>query len=188
MTGKIADCLQHLRCDIIEAIAADELLYVIEYHINNSPNGRVRGLDPGFEYVVGALVLRMALAINRLFENAGRDRANFDHLERLVAKQSEFAAALNDTFKKVAELRRSPDFVRLKNCRDGFMAHTLRGPLGHRDGIQNPLLSLALENAERVFEDVHRELMGDNADLAASRKKWRQRAQEFWRNRLPEVG
>lgn len=63
----LAECLRLMKNDIGEAIAADELLHVIEHHINNLPDGQRRDLDPGFKYVVEALAWRMALAIGRSF-------------------------------------------------------------------------------------------------------------------------
>jgi hypothetical protein len=94
---------------------------------------------------------------------------------------------LKSSFKNAASLAASSELIRLKVCRDGFMAHTLRGSLGSRDGMQSSLLTGALENAEKKFDEVHRILTGNTAGLSDIRTKWRQRATDFWQGRLPKI-
>jgi hypothetical protein len=180
------ECLQLMKNDIGEAIAADELLYVIEHHVNNNWADPPSKLEAGLQYVVDSLAFRMALAINRLFQPARQDRANFAQLQKLaVATGTNFNSALDSAFAAAATLGASGDLTRLKACRDGFMAHTLRGSLGSRYGMQSSVIADALVNAERIFEYVHKLLTGSSAGLSAIRANWRQRATDFWQERLP---
>jgi len=174
-----------MKNDIGEAIAADELLYVIEHHVNSWDDPPEK-LEPGLQFMVDALALRMALAINRLFQPAGQDRTNFSQLKNLVATNTAVDPNIENAFTKAATLAASDNLVRLKPCRDGFMAHTLVGSLGNRHGMQFSTISDALQNAEELFEELHSALTGSTAGLTEVRTRWRQRAAEFWQDRLPQ--
>lgn len=124
-------CLDLVLDDLREALTADRLVSLLDTMEPTDPSTDVL---QGLYFVSGSLALRMGLGVNRLLQEPGSDRATLTRLLRLVNGNVP-AATADELGRRLAAIRHSPDAILLKQCRDGFSAHTLIGPKGNRDGM-----------------------------------------------------
>ena len=182
-----AECLRLIKLDVCEAIAADELYGLFEEHLNAQPD--IQPPSVGTAFVVEAIMRRMALALERLLQSEGSERANFSRLRKLVASELLVdKPRLNAAFANADVIRQSSVRQRLTAARNGFMAHTLVGSFGARAGLDaGEALELVscLSDVERIVEELHVALTGTPAGLDEVREKWRREAEAFWRSSWP---
>jgi hypothetical protein len=166
------DCLDLLAKDLCEAHAAERMLEALNrYNTITKLNGSEAGF--GLEFIRGALEFRIALAVNRTLQGASNDKATFARLLRLFP--------VPQFGKRLDELRNGEAARRLRECRNGFMVHTLVGELGSRNGMKSNLIGDLLYELTDFYEDIHRDVTGtEGGAVNECLEKWRQRAWETW--------
>jgi hypothetical protein len=64
---------------------------------------------------------------------------------------------------------------------NGFMAHTLVGELGAREGMKLSPISDLLYHLTDLYEEIHRAATGaEDRVVSEALEKWRERARQTW--------
>jgi len=77
-----------------------------------------------------------------------------------------------------------PEASELKDCRDGFMAHTLIG--SQRAGMKLETVQSLSDKIEKSVEDLHVAVTGLESPLRARYCDWRERSDPWWDKVFPE--
>ena len=166
--------------DLCEAHAAYRMLV----HTRNRHNAlaKLNRSEAGFglKFIKDTLAFRMALAVNRTLQGASNDKASFARLLAL-AKAPRCEPDLSGFEKRLGELRNREAARKLQDCRNGFMAHTLVGELGSRNGMKLDLVGDLLYELTNLYEDIHRVVTGTEGRMVNEcLEKWGKRARETW--------
>jgi hypothetical protein len=164
--------------DLCEAHAADRMLEDMGgRHLALAKfNGSEAGV--GLRFIREALAFRMALAVNRTLQGGANDGATFDRLLGLM-KATRCNIDLSAFEKRLDELRNGEAARKLRDCRNGFMAHTLIGELGSRGGMKSVPIGDLLYDLTGLYEDIHRAVTGAEGRVVDEcLEKWRKRAWE----------
>jgi hypothetical protein len=180
VAGDLAHRLELVGLDLREAHAADRMLFEM------TRDGRLARFDHldarfGLKYIEEALARRLALAVDRLLQVTRKDRAGFAALLSLITcpdERAKFGARLD-------VLRNCDAARKVRECRNGFIAHTLVGKLGSRDGMGLSPLSELLYKLTTLYEEIHPAVIGpEDRAVSEDLEKWRARARETWNTLL----
>lgn len=130
LSTEARDCFDLVVGDLRQALTADRL---VSFFDANLPDDASADVLLGLYFVSGSLALRMALAVNRILQEPGHNRATLVRLLQLLKR--DVAIDLTPIFNRAEAIRNSRNAILLKKCRDGFAAHTLLGEQGFRDGM-----------------------------------------------------
>jgi len=176
--GALLSCLDLVAKDLCESHAADKMLSVLAAREDRLAEVDCSEARFGIRFIERALALRIILAVARTLDRASAHRASFAQLLRLAADQDLNIAELEKRFDQLADGQAAR---KLRKCRNGFMAHTLVGELGSRDGMNLSPVSDLLYELTALYEDIHR--VATNAEdrvVSEALEKWHRYAQQTW--------
>ena len=171
------DCLDLLAKDLCEALAADRMRFELGDRHDTLAKLNGSEADFGLKFITGSLAFRMALAVSRTLQGASGNKATFARLLRLM-KAANDNPELSAFERRLDELRNREAARQLRECRNGFMAHTLDGELGSRDGMKSDPIGGLLYELTGLYEDIHRAVKGTESKTIDFWKKWSDRARE----------
>ncbi len=170
------EVLKRLAMDLCEAHAADRMRF--ELGNRRDTLARLNGSEAGFglKFIVETLAFRMLMAVDRTLQAASNDRATFDQLLRLM-RTVRYKGDLSAFGKRLDELRNGEAARKLRDCRNGFIAHNLVGALGSRNGMKSTPVADLLYKLTDLHEDIHRAVTGTERRMVSEcLEKWRERA------------
>jgi len=113
-----------VKADFYEALACHQIINSIDL---DAANEKSAALSTTMEFILKSLLFRMAMAIDRLTQFQNSNRVS------LVILLKENRNIFSET--AIDEITNDPFLEKLRACRHGFMAHTLTGSRGSRQGF-----------------------------------------------------
>jgi hypothetical protein len=179
MVEDLARRLGLVGLDLREAHAADRMLFEM------TRDGRLAAFHHpearfGLKFIEEALALRLMLSVGRTLQGTSKDKASFAQLLTLI-KALDPNIKLLRFEKRLEEMKNGQAARKLQKCRNGFLAHTLVGELGARDGMDLSPVSNLLYDLTSLYEEIHVAMTGtEDRMVGRDLEIWRGRAHETW--------
>jgi hypothetical protein len=141
-------------------------------------------------FIDQAVNWKLALALERLTQNAGTDKASLKGLLREIDTARENGAdfadehRLEDAKAKLAKALEADICKKLRTARNAFMGHSLIGK--KRQGVSLYELMEYLETLEGITDALHVGVCGAHLDLDAHIDTWQQWASTWFESMLPD--
>lgn len=172
------NCLRLVLNDLCEAMAADRMLseLLAKYEMTKC---LPKPVTAGIIFIEHALAIRMALAVNRLLQPTKSDRATLMSFFKSIESNIN-ASKRAELRSRIDTIRDHPDAKRLRECRDGFIAHTLVGEFGVRDGMLTDSIDDLLYELIALVKDMIEASGGDRSTPNTQLEHWREIGVATW--------
>ncbi len=188
-TDRLGQAFQLALDDLYEANAAVEICKGFSHKIGrlaDEPEDQQRV----WGFIEQAVNWKLALALERLTQNASTDKASLEGLLREIDAARENGADFADEHRleeakaNLAEALKDDICKSLRTARNAFMGHSLIGK--NRQGVPLHDLMEYLGTLESITEALHVGVSGACPDLGTHIENWEQLASTWFERMLPE--